>query len=110
MLGRFDPFGDTDGFLSEMEQYAAIGVDHIHMSGPAPRSRRLDHRVRREGRAAAERHRRIEPRDRGANVGDSQRGALRIPHLIQRPTAPLSERPVNTGPMAVAATPRAQHS
>jgi F420-dependent oxidoreductase-like protein len=36
MLGRFDPLGDTDAFLAEMERYAAIGVDHVHFSAPAP--------------------------------------------------------------------------
>ena len=36
MLGRFDPLGDTDAFLAEMERYAAIGVDHVHFSAPPP--------------------------------------------------------------------------
>ena len=36
MLGRFDPMSDTDAFLTEMERYAAIGVDHVHFSAPPP--------------------------------------------------------------------------
>ncbi|GAB3618277.1 TIGR03560 family F420-dependent LLM class oxidoreductase [Okibacterium endophyticum] len=34
VLGR-DPLGDPDGFLSLMEQYAALGVDHVQVMIPS---------------------------------------------------------------------------
>lgn len=38
ILAGVDPLADPDGFLSEMERYAAIGIDHVHLmpSGPDP--------------------------------------------------------------------------
>jgi F420-dependent oxidoreductase-like protein len=34
--GRGDPIGDPDGFMAQMERYAALGVDLVELSPPAP--------------------------------------------------------------------------
>ena len=34
--GRGDPIGDPDGFVAQMEQYAALGVDLVELNPPAP--------------------------------------------------------------------------
>ena len=36
IIGGGDPFGDPDGFLREMEAYAALGIDHVQVRAPAP--------------------------------------------------------------------------
>ncbi len=38
IIGAGDAFGDPDGFLAEMEGYAALGIDHIQVAplGPDP--------------------------------------------------------------------------
>lgn len=35
ILGGPDPLADTDAFLTEMERYAAIGVDLVQLRRPA---------------------------------------------------------------------------
>ncbi len=34
ILGGPDPLADTDGFLAEMEKYAALGIDHVQLAPP----------------------------------------------------------------------------
>jgi F420-dependent oxidoreductase-like protein len=34
--GRGDPIGDPDGFVAQMEQYAALGIDLVELNPPAP--------------------------------------------------------------------------
>ena len=36
LQGRGDPIGDPDGFLRDMEQYAALGIDLVELNPPAP--------------------------------------------------------------------------
>jgi F420-dependent oxidoreductase-like protein len=36
IIGSLDPLGDTDGFLTAMEQYAALGVDLVEVTPPGP--------------------------------------------------------------------------
>jgi hypothetical protein len=36
ILARFDPIGEADAFLAAMEQFAPIGIDHVHFSAPVP--------------------------------------------------------------------------
>jgi alkanesulfonate monooxygenase SsuD/methylene tetrahydromethanopterin reductase-like flavin-dependent oxidoreductase (luciferase family) len=34
--GRGDPIGDPDGFVAQMERYAALGVEVVELNPPAP--------------------------------------------------------------------------
>lgn len=36
ILGGPDPISDPDGFLTAIEQYAALGISHVQFMPPAP--------------------------------------------------------------------------
>src|SRR3954469_15880028 len=36
LQGRGDPIGDPDGFVAQMEQYAALGIDLVELNPPEP--------------------------------------------------------------------------